>query len=225
MRDHLKDVDYFITFIDEELSRIDRFALQLERGEIAPERIIPVKAVMHDLRLGILTAKYSKGDDLSLLEQEYLSILDEWEEVWVPDYYNKNLKMISLAVLFKVDSIFGAKIRQMLEKSGIKDWLLSFLLNSLDNNSDVLSKDMLFPKSFHTLQELVFGEGGIELLDRYLSKEWYNKDCGCYRAHKSRCNVYYGYWSFDAGAIAKILGLHDDSLKAKRYYPYDLVHY
>ena len=85
MRDHLKDVDYFITFIDEELSRIDRFALQLERGEIAPERIIPVKAVMHNLRLGILTAKYSKGDDLSLLEQEYLSILDEWEEVWVPD--------------------------------------------------------------------------------------------------------------------------------------------
>ena len=189
---------------------------------------------MHNLRLGILTAKYSKGDDLSLLEQEYLSILDEWEEVWAPDYYNKNLKMISLAVLFKVDSIFGAKIRQMLEKSGIKDsgnvgdggnpkcekgYVTSYLWEY------VLSKDMLFPKSFHTLQELVFGEGGIELLDRYLSKEWYNKDCGCYRAHKSRCNVYYGYWSFDAGAIAKILGLHDDSLKAKRYYPYDLVHY
>ncbi|MDD7379168.1 MAG: DUF1911 domain-containing protein [Lachnospiraceae bacterium] len=37
--------------------------------------------------------------------------------------------------------------------------------------------------------------------------------------------AYYGYWSFEAGAIAKILNLDDSSLKDVPYYPYDLVHY
>ena len=44
-------------------------------------------------------------------------------------------------------------------------------------------------------------------------------------SHKSSENVYYGYWSFEAGAIAKILNLDDSSLKDVPYYPYDLVHY
>ena len=37
--------------------------------------------------------------------------------------------------------------------------------------------------------------------------------------------LYYGYWSFEAGAIAKILNLDDSNLKNVPYYPYDLVHY
>ena len=43
--------------------------------------------------------------------------------------------------------------------------------------------------------------------------------------HKSDRDLYYGYWSFDAGAIAKILELDDTALKDVSYYPYDLVHY
>lgn len=42
---------------------------------------------------------------------------------------------------------------------------------------------------------------------------------------ESKQNIYYGYWSFEAGAIAKILNIDDDSIKNISYYPYDLVHY
>lgn len=64
-----------------------------------------------------------------------------------------------------------------------------------------------------------------KMLEKAEIKDWYNEDCGCYETHKSKQNIYYGYWSFEAGAIAKILNLDDSRLKDVPYYPYDLVHY
>ena len=61
----------------------------------------------------------------------------------------------------------------------------------------------------------------------YLEKYWYvgHKNMGWYDIHKAKEKLYYGYWSFEAGAIAKILNLDDSNLKNVPYYPYDLVHY
>lgn len=225
MRDNIKDIEYFNGFINEDLARVEKFSNKLKNGEVKPERIVPVKAKIHDLKLGILIAKYSKGDELSLLEIEYLDLIEGWEDIWEPEYYNKNLKMISLGVLFGADKLFSKKIKNMLEKSNINDWLFNFLLDSWAGEQISESKKMLFPNSFSTLQKVVFHENKIEPLKKYLSDDWYNEDCGCYEAHKSRQNIYYGYWSFEAGAIAKILNLDDSDLKDMPYYPHDLVHY
>ena len=66
-----------------------------------------------------------------------------------------------------------------------------------------------------------------EKLKEYLEKYWYvgHKNMGWYDIHKAKEKLYYGYWSFEAGAIAKILNLDDSNLKDMPYYPYDLVHY
>ena len=48
---------------------------------------------------------------------------------------------------------------------------------------------------------------------------------GWFDNHKNQQKLYYGYWSFESGAIAKILQLDDSSLKDAPYYPYDMVHY
>lgn len=224
MRDKLKDIEYFNHFIDEESARVNRFSDSLKNGEIKEDRILPVKMKMHDLKIGILIAGYSKGDELPLLEEEYLKLADEWEEVWEPGCYNKALRMISLAALFEIDKMFIERMKDMLKKSDVHDWVLDFILNSLEDKPADVSKKLLFPKYLSVLQKVVFEENKIELLKKYLSK-WYNGDCGCYGAHKSTQNIYYGYWSFEAGAIAKILNLDDSSLKNAKYYPYDLVHY
>ena len=131
MRDKIKDIEYFNTFINEDLARVKKFSDKLENGEVKEDRILPVKSKVHDLKLGIMIAGYSKGDELTLLEEENLDLL----------------------------------------------------------------------------------------------AEWYNEDCGCYEAHKSKQNIYYGYWSFEAGAIAKILKINDTQLRDTQYYPYDMVHY
>ncbi|KXY58127.1 hypothetical protein AT278_02010 [Bacillus cereus] len=48
-----------------------------------------------------------------------------------------------------------------------------------------------------------------------------------YDAHenKNKNDIYSGYWSFESGAIVKILKLDDSNLKDTSYYPYDMVHY
>lgn len=225
MRDTIKDIKYFTTFINEEQARVKKISGKLKNGEVKEDRIFPVKSKMHDLKLGILIAGYSKGDELSILEKEYQGLIDDWEEVWEPEYYNKNLKMISLGILFQADSAFAQKVKNMLKSSNINDWLYDFLLDSWDGEQTEASKEMLFPNNFSTLQKVVFQGNKTELLKKYLKNDWYNKDCGCYEAHKSRQNIYYGYWSFEAGAVAKILQLDDKDLRNEPYYPYDMVHY
>jgi len=225
IRDKRKDIQYFNRFIDEETKRVKFFTKNLKNGKVNPERIRSVKSTIHDLKLGIMIAKYSRGDDLSILEKEYLDLLDGWKDIWEPDYYNKNLKMISLGVLFDADRIFATQIREMLGKAGINDWLFHFLLDSWDHEQTSGDCELLFPKSFSRLQKVTSAEDKVEVLKKYLSDDWYHKDCGCYEAHKSKQNIYYGYWSFEAGAVSRILNVDDSSLKDAPYYPYDLVHY
>ncbi|MCH5343417.1 MAG: DUF1911 domain-containing protein [Acetatifactor sp.] len=225
MRDRIKELEYFNNFINEDLARINKFKDKLERGEVKQERVFAVKAKMHDLKLGILIAKYSRGDDILTLKEDYLKLVDDWEEVWEAEYYNKILKMLSLAVLFAIEKTSVDKIKNLLEKSNIDDWLLAFLINSFSGEQTEENKNLLFCEAFYTLKKVVYKDNKIELLKEYLCKEWYNKDCGCYEAHKSKQNIYYGYWSFEAGAIAKILNIDDRNLTDAPYYPYDLVHY
>lgn len=225
MRDTLKGKEYFEEFILEDLERVNWFSKQLRRRKVRRERIFPVKAKIHDLKLGVMIAKYSKGDSLEMLEKEYLQLIKKWGEVFEKEYYNKNLKMISLAVLFEVDHSIIENIKLMLKKENVNDWLFNFLLNTVDNKNIEDETELLFPESYSLLKEVVYEENREELLKKYLLEEWYNEDCGCYEAHKSKENIYYGYWSFEAGAIAKILKLNDDDLKNIQYYPYDLVHY
>ena len=64
MRDRIKDFEYFNEFLQEEQARVTRFSDKLAKGEVKPERQLPVKTKIHDLKLGILTAGYSRGDEL-----------------------------------------------------------------------------------------------------------------------------------------------------------------
>ncbi|MDR2570707.1 MAG: DUF1911 domain-containing protein, partial [Oscillospiraceae bacterium] len=38
-------------------------------------------------------------------------------------------------------------------------------------------------------------------------------------------SFYSGYWSYESGAVAKILRLDDTGWEDMKYYPYDMVHY
>ena len=41
--------------------------------------------------------------------------------------------------------------------------------------------------------------------------------------HKANIDNYCGYWSFESGAICKIMGLTPEDFKDMDYFPYDLV--
>lgn len=156
MRDQIKNKAYFEKFILEDSERIHKFSRKLANDEVRPERIFAVKAMIHDLKLGILIAKYSKGERLETLKKEYLQLVKEWQDIWQKDYYNKALKMISLGVLFDVDRAILSDIKSMIKKSGINDWLFDFLLQDADHDRVEKERQLLFPKSFATLKEAVY---------------------------------------------------------------------
>lgn len=67
---------------------------------------------------------------MNVSEGEYTDLLKSWKEVWEPEHYNKNMKMLSLGVLFGGETAVAKEIRELLDGAKISDWLLCFLLSS-----------------------------------------------------------------------------------------------
>ena len=103
------------------------------------------------------------------------------------------------------------------------------LIKNIDSSWINSGTEFEYPEVYDCLKVILNNEESEDcrLLKEYLQEKWYDihKECAWYDSHKSSKNIYCGYWSFEAGAIAKILKLDDNSLGNVSYYPYELVHY
>jgi len=223
MRDYIKDAKYFGTFLEEELSRIEKFEYKLANKEVKEDRINAVKKVLVELKIGVLIAHYSMGQSIGTIKEDFLTILSSYSEFWNPEMYTRNLQIISLGILLDEKELMKEVFLPLLSSSGVNDWLYEFLLVGENDNK------FLFEKHYGELKKIAMtnGDEQINLLEEYVTNIWYkaHKDCGWYDSHKSSQNIYCGYWSFEAAAVAKILNIDDEKLKNTMYYPYDLTHF
>lgn len=153
----------------------------------------------------------------------------------MPLYWNRNssyidmLWMMSLAILFGVKKEQFCVMSDLVEKYNRNDALLDFFINyKVHGVVEKIDGNYSFGFPYDKLADIIANkEKSVDGLKEYLQKYWYigHKDMAWYDIHKAKEKLYYGYWSFEAGAIAKILNLDDSSLKDVQYYPYDLVHY
>jgi len=140
----------------------------------------------------------------------------------------KLIKILSLGALLAIDSM---KIKQLEEKilaENVNDFLVGFLLKYLDTSWTSSGNNFVFGGIYNDLKIIIDEKNPIKQLQKievYLKSKWYklHKDCSWYDTHNTE--TYVGYWSFEAGAVVKILRLDDTELKGLKYYPYDLVHY
>ena len=225
MRDRIKEKKYFDVYIEEDIERIKRFQKILDSEELSEDRISQLSHAILNIKIGVLIAKYSRGDEIKELVDGYKELLTQASELWHPEtwLYSDELDLISIGKLFRLDDLVKETYMPLLESANINDWLYNFIL--FEKNTDA---PLLFSK-YKWLQEVVNAEGTerITLLRDYLSKKWYKGHSGegWYDTHNHPDHIYCGYWSWEAGAVAKILGLNDESLKDQQYYPYDLVHF
>ena len=226
MRDKLKfkDEEYFNAYIEKEKARIEKFLNWIEIGETPAGRIPAVKSVLIDIKTDIIIGKYSRGDDLAPMKDEYTEVFKEWLPLFSTESYNVLLRMISLGILFGIDDELLDKASELTAQAGFKDWLISFLLQGRKDSEKISTDKFLFKKKYLPPLKSFVENKNIDDMKLYLSK-WYNTNCGYYGAHKSTEKLYCGYWSFEAGAVAKILGIDDEQIKDAKYYPYDLVHF
>ena len=176
----------------------------------------------------ILISKYSAGYPVLELIPDYLQGVQFIKKGWNADAgYVTMLWYLSIGVMLECHKELQ-QLSILLKEHSVKDKLFSFLVN---NTQDYASEKLLWTTPYAGLIEVIElaktnKEKAVERLQKYLKKEWYkgHSDCGWYNDHKSKWGVHFGYWSFESGALVKILGLDDSSLQGLPYYPYDMVH-
>ncbi len=234
MRDKIKDKQYFEDLLKEEEKNIKMFksAVQKrmkEKGE-ADRGVHNGYSILINSYQNLVNLLYSCGADLKTIEDCYKEFLPYYNQMWNRKYgYIELVKVLSLAVLFEIDKGCISELEERLRNDRFDDFLVNVLIKTVDPSWENQGTEFEFPGIYDDLKAILDNKESeqIALLKNYLQNQWYNihKECSWFNSHLFEHNNYYGYWSFEAGAVAKILHLDDSSLKDVPYYPYDLVHY
>lgn len=167
------------------------------------------------------------------IEPIYYSLIESMEQSWKKSNgYIEMIWTLSIGIMLEVEKEIFDKLKSLVERDNLNDYLVDFLLQHSATQWSKQTTRFEFPVPYKNLSEVIgvsFTDKykALELLKNYLQKKWYkgHSDMGWYNAHKSKFNIHTGYWSFESGAVAKILQLDDSSLKEQQYYPYDMVHW
>ena len=234
MRDKLKDEAYFNTLIEKEKKNIVMFEnavkkAKTEKGELdkGTRNGYNILISSYEKEINIL---YSCGEALETVEECYKKFLFYFGKMWDRRYgYIELVKVLSLAVLFGIAKEDMSELEERLISQNVDDYLVNFLIKRIDSTWTNNGNEFEFPGVYDYLKLIIENEEGnaCELLTKYLREKWYSihKECVWYDSHKLSKSIYCGYWSFEAGAIAKILNIDDSNMRDMPYYPYDLVHY
>ncbi|ABN53230.1 Domain of unknown function DUF1910 [Acetivibrio thermocellus ATCC 27405] len=183
--------------------------------------------------MNMLLAKYSLGNHPDTMIDDYLDNITYLENCGEEEAgYINLLWMVGLGILLEMDKEVLKRLARVIERQRIEDALMDFLLKACDigwnHSTTKYEKKNPYEKTVEIIKIALHDkdkEAASKRLEKYMEKEWFkgHYDFGWRNAHKEP--GYYGFWSFDTAALAKILGLDDSALKDNNHYPYDLAHY
>ncbi len=243
MRDHLcivekcrRGIDYHKKFIEENREEI----IGLEEDEKKGIQRYPkdnqsiidaTYLASYNYEMEDIRAKYSLGDDISTIEEDFLNAIDNLEHSGTRNVgYVSLLWIISLGILLETDKKNIDRISKVVKRKEVNDAVIDFLLCASDIGwtkiTNVYYKEDPYAKTREIIELAQTNQQeASKRLQKYMEKEWFkgHYDYEWKNAHKDP--GYVGYWSFETAALAKILKLDDTSLKNHHRYPYDLAHY
>ena len=232
IRDKRKSKEYFDQFIAEDTERIEKRIEKIENGFFKENRVHLAYEKLFELELGILIAKYSRGDEVKSLLQDFKILAEYWNRIcsleWIEIAYEESLWFISMGLLLREREQMKV-VEQKLKETGIDDWLFNLLLSDKVSDLGQIEGELLVPEKYQTLKQAITASDK-QLMIQYLEKEWYGhlKDYGWYDSHKltrKSQSIYFGYWCFEVAAVMKKLNWSDSELLEQPYYPYEFVHF
>lgn len=179
----------------------------------------------------LIDAKYSAGHPCEELEELYEELIyyaqvSDFE--WVK--YVNFILAFSLGILLEVSD---SKLQIFVDEADDKklndiyfDYLVSLAGLKRRNTSTKYVKSNPYKIAVEIIETAkIDKDKATKKLKEYISQKWLkgHSDMGFTTAHKEY--GYVGLWSYDTGALAKMLGIGDDALQNDNHYPYDLVHY
>ena len=180
----------------------------------------------------LLRIKYSYGLSCNEVEQLFYQGLPYYKET---EYhalgYFHSLHYISLAILFDASKDVMQVFIDKIDDAEVDDILLDYLITAYGLKRKIVSSEYYKEKPYRELMEIIENAKhaktlASQMLYDYTEKHWLkaHSDIEWPRLSKIK-KAYCGFWSFEAGAVAKILKLDDSKLVNSDFYPYDLVHY
>ena len=233
MRGTYKDDSYFVERLNKSNADVEHYETVVskvvaEKGESdrGAQMGFAVLCTVYRNRINLL---YTAGSMDGEIRPCYENLLKYYVKTWEPKQsYFDLIKVLSLAVLLdvKADNKYIKDLIGKIGEAGYRDYLVDLFVGAIDATYKSRHADFRWKKTYEPLKEIVenANANATDLLKYYLDNQWYgiHKECVWYGSHKTE--LYYGYWSFEAGALVKILGLDDAALSNQKYYPYDLVH-
>ncbi|MGK9182158.1 DUF1911 domain-containing protein [Priestia filamentosa] len=235
MRDKLKNKDYFEKYLNRQNKRIEKYKelaikVQNERPDDSGS-IKRANGYIESICIDKFNCLYSMGRPMEVLRDFYPEIIEAMKKGWSGKYrYVDLLWVLSIGIMLDVSQIYIIELEKLVEKEKLNDYLIDFLFRYRDENWEGNTTEFIFADPYESIYYVTNAESrkeSVEKLKDYLEKKWYegHSDTGWYDSHENKNDIYNGYWSFESGAIAKILKLDDSALKDTPYYPYDMVHY
>lgn len=175
-----------------------------------------------------MIATYTAGYSIERFKEEYLKYVDSLIPVWHSNSgYDAMLWALSIGILLEVDETTFDKLVDLVRKDDPEDYLIDYLIQSRHPEWKIRI-NYNFPRPYGFTRKIIEEENSVKaiaLLKEYLTKKWYQgcREEGWYDLHKENIDNYYGYWSFESGALCKLKGLDYKELKGLPYFPYDLV--
>ena len=175
-----------------------------------------------------MIATYTAGYSIEKFREEYLKYVDSLLPVWHSNSgYDEMLWALSIGILLEIDETTFDQLVDLVKKDDPEDYLIDYLIQSR-HPEWTIRINYNFPRPYGFTRKIIEEENSekaVSLLKEYLTKKWYQgcRDEGQYDLHKRNIDNYYGYWSFESGALCKLKGLDYKELKGISYFPYDLV--
>lgn len=214
MRDKRKDVQYFESYISTAYDRLSKF----EEKRKTLDNTEKVDLYISTISMNILIGEFSAGANKDTLYSAYKRVIAFCKK----PSYEDILRILSFAVLFEDKS----DILNFVESNDAvirKDKLLGIIANYIVTDKYPLSKEYIV-ESLYSQLNVFFNaktkdEKEIALIE-YM-ENWYenSKEASWYNSLNSINNVYYGYWCFEAAALASIYNLQIDILARNQYFP------
>ena len=229
----LKLIDFEKKIIDEKRNKIKSLMKDTEEGvqryKLTNDIVIAnTKRTIKVLTEKVLVATYTAGYPIEDFKKEYINFVNSLLPVWQSNSgYLQMVRALSIGILLEIDEEIFDQLVDLVKKDDTEDYLIDYLIQSR-HPEWTIRINYNFPRPYGFIRKIIEEDNSdqaLKLLKEYVAKKWYpgHRDTGWYDLHKENIDNYYGYWSFESGALCKIKGLDYKQLEGLPYFPYDLV--
>ena len=171
-----------------------------------------------------MIATYTAGYSIEKFREEYLKFVDSLLPVWFSNSgYDEMIWALSIGILLEINDEIFDQLVDLVKKDDPEDYLIDYLIQSRHPDWKIRI-NYNFPRPYGFTRKIIEEENAeqaLKLLKEYVTKKWYpgHRDTGWYDLHKENIDNYYGYWSFESGALCRLKGLDYKQVRRASVFP------